>query len=65
MFISIHQTHDKYSFGNDFIFITHLTREKQKSENISIDSRKIGTLPISIELSRNIKYNEYKIQYGY
>ena len=41
MFISIHQTHDKYSFGNDFIFITHLTREKQKSENISIDSRKI------------------------
>ena len=54
MFITIHQTHDKYSFGNDFIIITHLIREKQKSENISIDSRKIGTLPISIELLRNI-----------
>ena len=55
MFISIHQTHDKYSFGNNFIIITHLIREKQKSENISIDSRKIGTLPILIEISSNIK----------
>ena len=55
MFVSIHQIHDKYSFGNDFIFITHLTREKQKSENISIDSKIFGTLPIAIELSRNIK----------
>ena len=54
MFISIHQTHDKYSFGNDFIIITHLIWEKQKSENISIDSRNIGTLPISIELLWNI-----------
>ena len=54
MFMSIHQTHDKYSFGNDFIIITHLIREKQKSEDISIDSRKIGTLPISIELLWNI-----------
>ena len=61
MFMSIHHTHDKYSFGNDFIFITHLRREKQKSENISIDSRKIGTLPISIEISSNIKYKLYKI----
>ena len=61
MFMSIHQTHDKYSFGNNFIIITHLIREKQNSEDISIDSRKIGTLPISIELSRNIKYKLYKI----
>ena len=48
--MSIHQTHDKYSFGNDFIIITHLIREKQKSEDISIDSRKFGTLPTTIEL---------------